>query len=96
MNEGTNSVEAFARPEPITSETYSFVASSWTCAKCRHQIDKWHHANELTGLIIHRGCGGRYLPSDFYYLAMGDCDEGPTAAAASDHGLHGMHDDWLA
>jgi len=93
MNEGTNSVEAFAKPEPNASENYVFVAPNWICAKCRHQIDEWHHANELTGLLIHQSCGGRYLPSDFYYLAMGD--SAGTPGGAPDHGMHGMHGDWL-
>jgi hypothetical protein len=94
MNEETNSVEAFAKPEPNASETYYvFVVPEWICAKCQHRIDEWNDANETTGLLIHQDCGGRYLPSDFYYLAMGDSAARPTGAP--DHGLHGMHDNWL-
>lgn len=108
MNKSTNSVEINAgteagvtkeakpliRPVMNSFETYYFVASHWICAKCRHQIDQWHDANEVLGLLIHHNCGGRYLPSDFYYYAMGDSFAGRPAAVA-DHGMHGMHDDWL-
>jgi hypothetical protein len=94
MNKVTNPVEAFAKPKLNASETYVFAAFHWICAKCLHHIVEWHDANETTGLMSHQDCGGSYLPSDFYYLAMGDSAGRPTAA--SDHGLHGMHDDWLA
>jgi hypothetical protein len=92
MSKNQNSAVAFAQPELNAFETYSFVGPHWTCAKCRHQSDTWHNANEVTGLMIHQDCGGRYLPSDFYYLAMGESGR-PTAIA--DCGMHGMHDDWL-
>jgi hypothetical protein len=93
MNNEPNSVAAFSKPELIASETYVFVAPNWICAKCRHQIDEWHDANEMTGLMIHQDCGGRYLPSDFYYRAMGDSAEKP--AGVPDYGMHSLHDDWL-
>ena len=93
MNKGLNSVKAFAKPELYAAETYVFVAPNWICAKCQHQIDEWHDTNEVTGLMIHQDCGGRYLPSDFYYLAIGD--SAGSSTAAPDHGMHGLHDDWL-
>jgi hypothetical protein len=107
MNKSTNSVEINAGTEAGTRdakplikqvlssfESYRFVAPHWICAKCRDQIDKWHNAIEVLGLMIHHNCGGRYLPSEFYYYAMGESCTG-TPAAAPDHGMHSMHDDWL-
>jgi len=48
----------------------------------------WHDANEATGLM-NQDCSGRYLPSDFYSLAMGESAGRPTAANPR-KGMHGM------
>ena len=94
MIQGLNSIEAFAQPELNAPETYSFAALHWLCARCRHQVDEFHDANEVSGLMIHQDCGGRYLPREFYHLTIGDSAGRPSATP--DHGLHGLHDDWLA